>query len=120
MKKQRGTQLLFGGALTGFVNGLLGSGGGMIAVPMLERSGLDAKQAHSGSLAVVLPLSVFSAAMYLKDKRVMVNDVLPYLPAGLIGAAFGAWVMKRISPTLLHRIFGGFAIWAGIRMLAGS
>ena len=110
-------KVMAGGALTGRVNGLLGSGGGMVAVPVLEKSGLDVKQAHSGSLAVILPLSVMSAAMYLHGGRVALADVWSYLPAGLAGAFCGAKLMGRISPRLLHRIFGGFAIWAGVNLL---
>ena len=31
---------LLGGVAVGFLNGLLGAGGGMLTVPLLERSGL--------------------------------------------------------------------------------
>ena len=110
-------KLILGGALTGLINGLLGAGGGMIAVPVLEGSGADAKQAHSGSIAVMLPLSLFSAAVYLHGGRVTLSDALPYIPAGIAGAFCGVWLMNRISPALLHKIFGVFAIWAGVRML---
>ncbi|MGN0474911.1 MAG: sulfite exporter TauE/SafE family protein [Acutalibacteraceae bacterium] len=110
-------KIIIGGSLAGFINGLLGSGGGMIAVPALEKSGLDAKQAHSGSIAVILPLSLFSACMYIGGGRVEISDALPYVPAGIIGSFCGAWLMKKISSDLLRRIFGGFAIWAGVRML---
>lgn len=110
-------KIILGGALTGFVNGMLGAGGGMIAVPVLEKNGADTKQAHSGSIAVMLPLSLLSAAVYLYSGRVTLSDALPYLPAGIVGAFCGVWLMNRISPALLHKIFGGFAIWAGIRMI---
>lgn len=110
-------KIILGGALTGFINGMLGAGGGMIAVPVLERSGADAKEAHSGSIAVMLPLSLLSAAVYLHSGRVTASDALPYLPAGILGALGGVWLMNKISPALLHKLFGGFAIWAGVRML---
>lgn len=110
-------KIIVGGALTGFINGMLGAGGGMVAVPVLERSGADAKEAHSGSIAVMLPLSLFSAAVYLHSEQVTFSDVLPYLPAGILGALGGVWLMNRISPALLHKIFGVFALWAGVRML---
>lgn len=110
-------KIILGGALTGFINGMLGAGGGMIAVPVLERSGADTKQAHSGSIAVMLPLSLFSAAIYLHSGQVTLADALPYLPAGILGALGGVWLMNRIAPALLHKIFGVFALWAGVRML---
>lgn len=106
-----------GGVAAGFVNGLLGSGGGMLAVPALERAGLDARRAHASSIAVILPLSAMSAALYLSSGRVSLTDALPYLPGGVAGAVLGALLMRRISPVLLHRLFGGFALWAGLRLL---
>ncbi len=117
LKALKNKKIIIGGSLAGFINGLLGSGGGMIAVPALEKSGLAPKQAHSGSIAVILPLSLFSACLYVGGGRVEISDALPYIPAGIIGSFFGAWLMKKISSDLLRRIFGGFAIWAGIRML---
>ena len=106
-----------GGGLAGIVNGLLGSGGGMVAVPMLKSTGLNTHQAHSSSLAVVLPISAVSASLYLLGGNVTVADALPYIPGGIIGALAGGFIMTRISPNILRRVFGGFAIWAGLRML---
>ncbi len=108
---------LVGGGLTGFVNGLLGSGGGMVAVPVLRSAGFDTRTAHSSALAVVLPITVVSASLYLTGGNVTFSDALPYIPGGAVGAVIGGLIMPRISPDLLRRIFGGFAIWAGIRML---
>ena len=108
---------LIGGGLTGVVNGLLGSGGGMVAVPVLRSAGLDTRQAHSSSLAVVLPITTVSAALYITGGNVTISEALPYIPGGVLGAVAGGLIMTRISPDILRRIFGGFAIWAGLRML---
>ena len=45
--KLKNTLSAVGGFLSGAVNGLLGAGGGMIAVPMLAKSGLEAKKSHA-------------------------------------------------------------------------
>ncbi len=108
---------LIGGGLTGTVNGLLGSGGGLVAVPVLRSAGLDTRQAHSSSLAVVLPITVVSAALYITGGKVSISDALPYIPGGAAGAVVGGLIMTRISPGILRKVFGGFAIWAGLRML---
>lgn len=108
---------LIGGGLTGVVNGLLGSGGGLVAVPVLRGAGLDTREAHSSSLAVVLPISMLSAGLYIHGGSVTVADALPYIPGGVVGAIAGGFIMTRISPDILRRIFGGFAVWAGLRML---
>lgn len=49
------------GTVTGLCNGLFGSGGGIAAVPMLQKGGVDVKKSHATSLALTLPLSVVSA-----------------------------------------------------------
>ena len=117
MKAFASPKTLAGGLCAGLVNGLLGSGGGMIAVPTLEHAGLEPRRAHSGSLAVILPICFISASLYLSDGRVAISDALPYLPGGVIGAFIGAFIIRRISPVWLRRIFGGFALWAGLRLI---
>lgn len=106
-----------GGLVTGLLNGLLGAGGGMLAVPILSASGLDSKKAHVTSIAVILPLSAFSAAVYLWNGRVTLMDAVPYLPGGLMGALLGAWLMPRLPAVWLHRIFGVFILWAAWRVM---
>lgn len=105
------------GICIGFINGLLGAGGGIIAVPVLRRMGLERKQAHSNAVAVMLPISVMSAVLYLMNGYVAVSDALPYIPGGIAGAVAGTYIMKKISPVWLKRIFGGFMVYAGIRLL---
>jgi len=109
--------LPLGGVLTGFLNGLFGAGGGMSAVPVLKASGLDTNSAHANSVAVIVPLSAFSATLYLLNGTVKFSDALPYIPSGLIGSAVGAFLLHRIPSKWLRRIFGGFVLWAGVRLL---
>ena len=106
-----------GGVIIGVVNGLLGAGGGMLAVPLLKNSGIEQKEAHATSIAVILPLSVISAATYLLKGSVTLSDSIPYLLPGAIGAVIGAVLLGKISDKWLRRVFGVFMIWAGIRLL---
>ena len=49
------------GLVTGFANGLFGSGGGTIVVPAMERFlGEEEHKAHATAIAVILPLSLLS------------------------------------------------------------
>lgn len=108
--------ILFGAA-TGFINGLLGAGGGMLAVPALKYNGLHTKAAHSTSVAVIWPLSLFSAIMYISSDAVKFSDALPFIPWGLGGAVTGTLFLKKISDKWITRIFSAFMVWAGIRLL---
>lgn len=105
------------GVTVGLVNGMLGAGGGMIAVPLLQKLGLDAKAAHSNAVAVILPITALSAVLYMLRGYVTLGQAWIYMPTGLIGAALGTLILKKISPLWLKRIFGGFMIYAGIRLL---
>ncbi len=105
------------GIAIGFVNGLLGAGGGMLAVPLLKHLGLEQKEAHANAVAVILPISTVSAAMYLWKDYVNLSDPFIYIPTGIIGAIAGTYILKKISPLWLKRIFGAFMIYAGIRLL---
>ncbi|MEE0945914.1 MAG: sulfite exporter TauE/SafE family protein [Acutalibacteraceae bacterium] len=105
------------GIVIGVVNGMLGAGGGMVAVPLLKKSGMEQKQAHANAVAVILPVSVISAVIYLINGNVKISHALPFIPAGVVGSVVATLLLKKISPKYLKIIFGGFMVWAGIRML---
>lgn len=116
MKKNKKSMYLLG-LITGFANGLLGSGGGIIAVPMLKKCGYDAKKAHACSLGITLPLSAVSAVFYLSGHSFDIKEALDLIPFGLAGALIGTAFMKKISPKWLTRLFGVLLIIAGWRMM---
>ena len=105
------------GIAVGLVNGVFGAGGGMLAVPLLKKSGLDQKSAHANAVAVILPITVISAILYILKGKVALSDSLTYIPTGLIGAVIATFALKKISNKWLRRIFGVFMIYAGIRLL---
>ena len=105
------------GLLAGILNGLLGAGGGMIIVPILLKSGLKQKQAHATSVCIILPICAFSAAIYIYNGYTSIQDTIPYLLGGIPGAIIGSWILSKIKPKLLKRIFGLLMIWASYRMM---
>lgn len=114
MKKLTGALL---GLAVGLLNGLFGAGGGMVAVPMLKRAGLEPKNAHATSIAITMPLSVLSGYLYLQAGGLTFSDALPFIPAGIIGALAGGLLLKKVSDTLLRRLFGALVIIAAVRLL---
>lgn len=105
------------GFVIGFVNGLLGAGGGMLAVPILKSQGFSQKQAHTNAIAIILPITLLSTTLYLLKGYVHFSEAFIYMPTGIIGALIGTYILHKISPTLLKKAFGGFMIYAGIRLL---
>ena len=108
------------GIVTGFANGLFGSGGGTIVVPAMERFlHMEEHKAHATAIAVILPLSVLSLAIYLwKTGLGEVWQIALWASAGgLVGGVVGAKLLSKVRGIWLHRIFGGFMIVAAVRML---
>lgn len=106
-----------GGFSAGLVNGLLGAGGGMVIVPMLRHCGLDEVKSHATSIAVIFPLCIVSAIMYVYNGNVTIMQALPYLPWILGGSLLGSWLLPHCSSSLLRKIFGILMIWAAMRMM---
>lgn len=106
---------LCGGVGIGLINGMLGAGGGMLAVPLLRKT-VGVKEAHATSIAIIAVLSAVSSVMYVIRGQVALSDALPYMPAGAVGAVIGALLLGRIPDKWLRRIFAAFMIWAGVRM----
>ncbi len=117
MKKKRYFLLL--GSLAGFLNGLFGAGGGVVAVPLLQKAGLSPKQAHATSVALILPMSMVSAFIYRHQQAFSFADALPYLPLGIVGAILGSKLLQNLKSEMLHRIFGILLIASALRMMFG-
>ena len=121
MKKQGGTawlRLIIGGALTGAVNGLLGGGGGMLAVPLLKKTaGYPAQRAHATAIAVILPASAVSGAVYLFGGLVPLSVLLPVALGVCLGGFLGAKLLARVSARAVTLAFAALMLAAGLRML---
>lgn len=89
----------------------------MIAVPILKKMGFSQKQAHTNAIAVIIPITVLSAILYLYNGNVTLSDAYIYMPTGLLGAVLGTLILNKISPKILKRIFGVLMVYAGARLL---
>ena len=116
MKKTNCKFLLFSGFLAGTVNGLLGSGGGMLLVPLLTKSReLGEKEIYSVSVIVMLLLSIVTL-LTGADWQVLRDPLLPFYMVGSCSGGIAAGV-KPLPIKWLHKIFGAVMITAGIRCL---
>ncbi len=114
MKKE---MMIFYGFIIGLVNSFLGACGGIICVMILKKQGLDQKQAQANAIAVMLPLSIISSVIYIKNSIVDVNSALIFIPGGIAGSLIGSYILPKVSDKKLKKIFAVFIIWAGIRMI---
>ncbi len=109
------------GVITGFVNGLFGSGGGSFLVPSMQKFlKVEQYHAHATAIAVILPLSIISTVVYyLKGiKSYNLPLIITVSLGGVVGGFIGAKCLKKIPKKLLSKIFGIFIIIAAVKMLA--
>ncbi len=106
-----------GGALIGAVNGLLGGGGGMLAVPLLKAGGLSPRRAHATAIAVILPASAVSGLVYLFGRLVPFPILVPVALGVAAGGAVGAKLLGVLPVRAVDLLFGALMLLAGWRML---
>lgn len=112
--------LIYGiiGLASGFLNGILGAGGGTVIVPALERL-LDVPphKAHATAISIILPISIVSALFYLQKAMFDIKPMLIISVAGVIGGIYGAKALKKLSGRTIRTAFAISMIIVGIRML---
>ena len=105
------------GFCAGILNGLFGSGGGIIAVPLLGKNGLSQKESQATALFMMLCLSAVSAFLYYRSGELSFAEGAVFVPGGMVGAVLASAVLRKIDPLLLKKIFGGFVTFSAARML---
>ena len=111
------TKYAISGIFAGIANGLFGAGGGMVLVPMFIRlSKMEEKRAFATSLAVILPLSLASAAVYFLKGEFDLSAALPFIIGGTLGGFVGGKVFKKVPANVLRVGFALFMIYGGIRL----
>lgn len=117
-KAKKNLLLVLTGALIGFVNGLLGGGGGMICVPILQKKlNLAPKHAHATAIAVIFPLSFVSSVIYVFNGSIK-SDLLLTIGLGVIlGGIVGSLLLKFLPTKVVSIIFSILMIVAGVRLM---
>ena len=107
-----------GGMAIGAANGLFGGGGGMIAVPYLERvARYPTASAHATAIAVVLPATLTSAVVYLCFGLVPLAVLLPVCLGVVFGGLMGAKLLNALEPKYTALAFSLLMLVAGVRMI---
>lgn len=109
---------IFIGLITGFANGLFGSGGGTIVVPCMQRLlKVETHKSHATAIAVILPLSILSLFIYIFKVEILWKTAIFVSIGGIAGGFVGAKLLNRLSGKWLHRIFGAFMVAAAVKMI---
>jgi len=113
------------GAVAGLLAGLLGVGGGIVIVPVLEYAlgaagvpvELRMHLAVGTSLASIIPTALASARAHRLRGAFDGEIARQWAPAIALGAVLGAVVAAAASGAVLRAVFGGVALLIAARML---
>ena len=96
----------------GLINGLLGTGGGSLAMPLLYRLYPEKKDAHRWIGLWIFPLTCLAiiAQNFCPDA-----SALPLSLGALLGGAAGALLLDRIHAKKLRLIFSVLLLYSGVR-----
>lgn len=108
--------LLLAGAVTGFLSGMMGVGGGTIMVPvMVLLAGFSQHLAQGTSLLVMVPAGAIGAFTHWKLGNVKSDILYGLIPGILLGAYLGGHFAHFISDNALRLVFTVILIVLGLR-----
>ncbi|HLV29124.1 MAG TPA: sulfite exporter TauE/SafE family protein [Burkholderiaceae bacterium] len=102
---------LLSGASIGFIGGVLGIGGGLLAIPLLGLVfGMNQQLAQGTALIMVLPAILLTVRKYNQHDRIDLKAA----GAGALTSILFTWVGARIAlgvdPSLLRRVYALFVL----------
>lgn len=110
-------KLVVVGALTGFLAGLFGIGGGILVVPALVMLlGMDQRLAHGTSLAAVLPISVASVVTYASQGNVDWALAAPLAVGSVAGVLMGTAYLRVARVRTLQVMFAVLLVVSAVRL----
>ena len=116
--KAKPTLAIVGGVFTGTVNGLFGGGGGMIAVPLLNKVlKEETKVSHATAILVILPITIASAIMYIVNGYFEALPSLSTMIGVIIGGVVGAVALKKLPANAVALVFALMMIGAGLKLI---
>ena len=118
MKQNTTFKMILAGICAGAVNGLFGTGGGMVLVPLLTAlTDLEDEAIFPSSVSIILPICVISLFCSKNVDTLSFMSILPYLLGSAAGGILCGLLGKRIPTKWLHRILGILILWGGVRYL---
>ncbi len=113
-KKVVKARMIACGGVVGVANSIFGGGGGMIAVPMLSKTGLDEKRAHATAILVILPVSLLSFLLYAVKGTYDFSVLIPTALGVTIGGVLGAKLLGNLPTKAVNLAFAFLQLIAGL------
>ena len=112
----------FAGAAAGIINGMLGTGGGIITFFILTKiyaadSEYSTKDVFAMTYLSTALMSVASVLFYLGRGTFSLPDAAPYMLPAVTGGAVGAFLLDKADVRIFKKLFAILVIWAGLSMM---
>lgn len=120
MEKHGKLTMRAGGFLSGLLNGLLGTGGGVMAVPSLRAAGYEEKPALASASAAIWVMCLTSVIYALcAGQKIHWEEVGLISVGGVPGGVLGALLLSRLKSKYLRYAFNALLVYSGVRLLCG-
>ena len=101
--------IVLAGLFAGVVNGLLGAGGGVIMLYLVQyvmgKESESQKDAFASVVAVILPVSIVSAVSYGAAGNIDMSMIQVLAIPALVGGALGAYLTDRLPCGIIRGVF---------------
>jgi hypothetical protein len=106
------------GFIIGILTGIVGVGGGYALVPgLIYMFGAPVYITMGTSLATMIPLAIVGGGIKLAQGFVAIGAGLLLAIGTIVGAQFGATVIKKFKPTTLKLIFGVYFLYVSLKFI---
>lgn len=108
------------GVFAGFINGFLGTGGGIVLVFLLDavwKNREKKQQIFATTLSVTAVYSIISLFIYSKGASFNIKELLPFCIMGAAGGMAGAFFSGKIKLEILKALFAVICIIGGLNMI---
>lgn len=106
------------GAAIGVLTGIVGLGGGYALVPgLIYLFGAPVYVTMGTSLATMIPLALVGGGIKLAQGYVAIGAGLLLAIGTVVGAQFGAAVIKKFKPATLKLVFGLYFLYVAVKFI---
>jgi len=108
------------GTLAGLFSGLFGVGGGTVIVPLLILwLAYDERSATGTSLAAIIFIAAFGAAVQGLYGNVHVLDALLIGVPAIAGVLIGTWLQQRLPMRAISLMFAAVLVASAVELILG-
>ncbi|MEM3423908.1 MAG: sulfite exporter TauE/SafE family protein, partial [Nitrososphaeria archaeon] len=104
----------------GILTGIVGLGGGYALVPgLIYLFSAPVYVTMGTSLASMIPLAIVGGGIKVVQGYVVLGAGLLLASGTVVGAQFGAAIIKRFKPNILKLIFGVYFLYVALKFITG-